>query len=255
MTNEQRRGTPAGNPGGLRDTGERMIPTAPGEISFTHARHAFAYRYACTWAEGKNVLDIGCGTGYGARILSSHACAVTAVDQSEEAITYCRTFYASPHIDFRVGRADQLSFPAPFDVGVCFQVIEHLSDPANFLAHLRRTITAGGMILITTPNIRNGRPPLERNQFHSHEMTHSEFSALLTLSFSSYQLLGIAPSDAPLWRKAMRQLPFYRWGRGISRTSPLKKLADRALDLTSFRVIERNVATDAIDLLAVCVNA
>ena len=53
----------------LDDTGERMIPTAEGETSFVFARHRFAYEQARTFVGGKSVLDIGCGTGYGCRIL------------------------------------------------------------------------------------------------------------------------------------------------------------------------------------------
>lgn len=231
-----------------------MIPAAPGEISYTYARHAFAYRYASAWVGGKSVLDVGCGTGYGARILAGRARTVTAVDNSEEAIAYCRAHEADPHVDFRVARAEEISFPAPFDVGTCFQVIEHLTDPAEFLEKFRSAIAPGGVILITTPNIRPGHTPPEENPFHHSEMTLEEFSTLLASSFPSFRILGIAPSKAPLWRRALRQLPLYRWGRGIRRTNPLKKVADRALDLTSFRVIETAVATDAIDLLAVCTN-
>ncbi len=232
-----------------------MIPTVPGEISFTYARHAYAYSYASAWVEGKSVLDVGCGTGYGARILAGRARTVTAVDQSEEAIAYCLAHSAAPQIDFRVLRAEDCSFPVPFDVGICFQVIEHLSDPADFLAKLRRAVAPGGLILITTPNLRPGHIPPDRNPFHRNEMTLEGLSTLLASSFSSFRIRGIASSEAPLWRRAARRLPLYRWGRGIRRTNPFKKIANRALDLTSFQVIEKNVATDAIDLLAICDNA
>ncbi len=252
---QQRSGNPPSRWEELADTGERMLPAAEGEVSFTYSRHAFAYRHALAWVEGKSVLDVGCGTGYGARILAGRARSVTAVDQSEEAIAYCLTHSAGPRIDFRVMCAEELSVPAAFDVGTCFQVIEHLPGPAAFLKTLCRAVIPAGVILITTPNVRPGHRPLERNPFHRNEMTLEEFSALLSSSFSSFQILGIAPSEAPLWRRSLRRLPLYRWGRGIRRTNPLKKVADRALDLTSFRVIEDAVATDAIDLLAVCTNA
>jgi 2-polyprenyl-3-methyl-5-hydroxy-6-metoxy-1,4-benzoquinol methylase len=253
MTKKQRGDPPA--PGGvLADTGERMIPAAPGEISFTYARHAFAYGYAAAWVDGKSVLDVGCGTGYGARLLADRARAVTALDQSEEAIAYCRTHYAAPNIDFRIARAEDLNFPARFDAGVCFQVIEHLPDPAGFLTRLRLAIAPGGLILMTTPNVRAGHTPRDENPFHLQEMTFDGLSTLLTSSFSSFRLLGIAPSKAPLWRQALRHLPLYRWGSGVSRTNPLKKMANRTLDLTHFRVIEEGVASEAIDLLAVCIN-
>ncbi len=250
----QRSGNPLPRWEGLPDTGERMIPAAEGEVSFTYSRHAFAYRCALAWVEGKSVLDVGCGTGYGARILAGRARRIMAVDHSEEAIAYCLAHSASPRIEFRVARAEELSFPVAFDVGICFQVIEHLDEPAAFLGTFCRAVVPEGAILITTPNLRPGHRPSEENPFHRNEMTLEQFSTLLSRFFSSFRILGIAPSDAPFWRRSLRRLPLYRWGRGIRRTNPLKKAAGRALDLTSFRVIEDAVAAEAIDLLAVCTN-
>jgi 2-polyprenyl-3-methyl-5-hydroxy-6-metoxy-1,4-benzoquinol methylase len=133
-------------------------------------------------------------------------------------------------------------------------MIEHLQDPLGFLRSLRQAVTPRGVILISTPNLRAGHSAGEENPFHLSEMTFGEFSALLDASFQSYRLLGIAPSTAPVWRRALRRLPFYRWGRGIRRTNPLKRIANRAMDLTNFRVIDHAVAAEAIDLLAICDN-
>ena len=43
-------------------TGERYLPERRGDIALEH-RHR--YLLACTYANGKDVLDIACGEGYG----------------------------------------------------------------------------------------------------------------------------------------------------------------------------------------------
>ena len=40
----------------------------------------------------------------------------------------------------------------------------------------------------------------------------------------------------------------------FKRSSRIKKVAVQAMDLTRYRVIDENVAREAIDLLAVCTN-
>lgn len=73
----------------LVDTGERMIPTHKGEVSVVFARHQFASNFAQRFASGKNVLDLGCGTGYGCKVLAGVANRVLGIDQDADAIAYC----------------------------------------------------------------------------------------------------------------------------------------------------------------------
>jgi 2-polyprenyl-3-methyl-5-hydroxy-6-metoxy-1,4-benzoquinol methylase len=82
----------------LRDTGERIIPTAEKEVSFVFERHKFAYTYALNFVDNKKVLDVGCGTGYGCKILSQRAKMIWGIDYDEEAIAYCKKFYSGENI-------------------------------------------------------------------------------------------------------------------------------------------------------------
>jgi protein-L-isoaspartate O-methyltransferase len=60
-------------------TGERYVPTEAGEV-----RHEHLHRYA--WCrpliDGKAVLDIACGEGYGSALMARRARSVVGVDIS-----------------------------------------------------------------------------------------------------------------------------------------------------------------------------
>ncbi|MBN1349409.1 class I SAM-dependent methyltransferase, partial [candidate division KSB1 bacterium] len=114
----------------LKDDGERIIPTKPGEISFVYARHKFAYQYAQNFVENKTVLDVGCGTGYGSKILSEKATYVHGIDYDSDAINYCKQHYSGSNIEFYQADATKFAGERKFDVAVCFQAIEHFEDIA-----------------------------------------------------------------------------------------------------------------------------
>ena len=70
-------------------TGERVIPGQVNDDLWSEhvARYAFARRYA----QGKRVLDAGCGTGYGSAELAQSAAEVTGVDIAADAIEYANS--------------------------------------------------------------------------------------------------------------------------------------------------------------------
>ena len=238
----------------LPDTGERMIPTLQGEISVVFARHALTYEYALKYVEGRTVLDAGCGTGYGSNMLASRARSVRAIDLSAEAIDYCRTHYAAPNLDFIRMDVTRLGFRRAFDVAVSFQVIEHLPDLDAFLNSLKETVLPGGMILLATPNVGTPRTGDAANPFHCNEMSYDALHTLLGRHFSSFRILGIGHAQPNAARSFIYRSPLYKLGKLLRRGSLVKKLANKTLALTSFRVISEKVAEEAMDLIAVCSN-
>ena len=72
-------------------TGERVVPGAVESDLWNE--HVSRYRYAALFAVNKYVLDIGCGTGYGASMMASVARDVAGFDVSLEAVQYARESY------------------------------------------------------------------------------------------------------------------------------------------------------------------
>ncbi|MDZ7262735.1 MAG: class I SAM-dependent methyltransferase, partial [candidate division KSB1 bacterium] len=197
---------------GIQDAGERMIPTKEGEISFVFSRHEFAYRYAQNFVHHKTVIDIGCGTGYGCKLLAEKAKFVIGIDYDAEAIHYCRTHYSSHNIQYIQLDASSLTMvDRQFDVAISFQVIEHLQEVNNFMTSLKEIVTPNGIIMLSTPNAK--KKAKKKNPFHVHEMSYDQFRELLEAHFESFDLLGVAYARNNKLRSFLGKTPFYQWGK------------------------------------------
>lgn len=170
-------------------TGERVVPGLVNADLFNE--HFARYRFAGRFAAGKRVLDAGCGTGYGAAELARFAASVTAVDFSQDAITFARENFHEPNLRFEIG--DCLLLPdGPFDLILAFEVIEHLAEWRGFLREAKRTLAPGGLFLVSTPNklyYTESRGASGDNPFHVHEFEYTEFGMELSTVFPHVEIL------------------------------------------------------------------
>jgi SAM-dependent methyltransferase len=94
------------------------------------------------------ILDAGCGTGINLSYLAEFG-QVTGVDDSEEAIRFCRR-----RGNASVVAADLRALPladAQFDLITALDVLEHIDDDAVAIKNLVRVTKRGGHLLITVP--------------------------------------------------------------------------------------------------------
>jgi SAM-dependent methyltransferase len=101
---------------------------------------------------GDRALDLGCGTGTFTAVLARAGAVAVGVEVAEAALRRARD--AHPQLDFRLAPIDG---PLPFDEHAfdlvwSSEVIEHVADTERWLAEVRRVLTPGGRLLITTPN-------------------------------------------------------------------------------------------------------
>jgi SAM-dependent methyltransferase len=171
-------------------TGERVIPgQVDADLLNEHmARYAFASRLS----RRKQVLDAGCGTGYGSAELAKNAASVLGIDLSAEAIEYARAEYPLPNLRFEQGDCTSLpAADASLDLVVAFEVIEHLENWRGLLHEARRVLAPGGQFIVSTPNklyYAETRRAAGANPFHVHEFEYEEFRGELSEVFPHVSL-------------------------------------------------------------------
>lgn len=137
---------------------ERLELEEVADGSLLAASHLHRYELAADLCAGARVLDLCCGTGYGASILARAAATVHGVDVSEAAIAAARAQVPEEHagrVSFEVG--DALEYlrsvgAGSYDAVVCFEGLEHVPDPDAVLAEIERLATAGARVLLSFPN-------------------------------------------------------------------------------------------------------
>lgn len=117
------------------------------DIKLAYAKRIRALRRFST---GGRLLDIGCGTGGFLRAVSEGGWEVYGLEPSVRAAKVAAEVCGAPVITARLEDADVP--PEFFDVVTLWDVLEHLHDPRAGLAKASRTLKAGGLLVVSTPD-------------------------------------------------------------------------------------------------------
>lgn len=101
---------------------------------------------------GKSAADVGCGAGLLAEPLARLGAQVTGIDAAAENIAVARAHALGQglEIDYRAGGAEALD--GRYDLVTSLEVVEHVADPAAFVAGLAGAVADGGLLILSTPN-------------------------------------------------------------------------------------------------------
>jgi 2-polyprenyl-3-methyl-5-hydroxy-6-metoxy-1,4-benzoquinol methylase len=105
--------------------------------------------------QAKNILDLGCGSGYVCDFFMSHGAktavgidAIEVKSSAESKAVYYTKDLNDPH-----WQSSLLSqYPHGFDCICAFDIIEHLLSPALFLRSINDLLSKNGALVLTTPN-------------------------------------------------------------------------------------------------------
>jgi SAM-dependent methyltransferase len=175
----------------LEWTGERFLPwIRESTIAYEHLHR---YAFATSLVKDKRVLDLGCGEGYGSKLLASAASSVIGMDIDEAVIRHASAKYGGLNLDFRTGSIAAIPIPEKesFDFIVCFEAIEHIENHDALLAEVKRLLARDGAFIVSTPNktVYHDEPRSE-NPFHVKELYFEEFRDLLAHHFCNVQFFG-----------------------------------------------------------------
>lgn len=181
----------------LEFTGERVVPglVEPNLLN----EHVARYRFAACFAAGADVLDAGCGAGYGSAELGE-AASVVGIDLSADAVRHAADTFGAPRVRFLQAACEAVPFAdGAFDLVVAFEVIEHLEKWPRMIEEARRVLRPAGLLIVSTPNkacYAETRATAGPNPFHAHEFESGEFRAALTAVFPHVRLWSQNHSEA-----------------------------------------------------------
>lgn len=175
-------------------TGERLETFVFNE---TMIEHLHRYAIALEFTQGKTVLDIACGEGYGSNLLAKVSKDVTAVDIDETTIVAANGKYKAGNLHFITGRVEEIPLgDKQFDVVVCFETLEHTSQHVRMMEEIKRVLKPDGILILSTPERKDHRKDLYINPFHEKEVSKEELTSLLGTHFTNiqycYQTLTLA---------------------------------------------------------------
>lgn len=146
--------------------------------------HWERYEFALKYCEGKKVVDVACGPGYGTAYLSKVTRSLPiGLDIDSETIKVAKLNYGeyAEFIDI-----EGYSWPIPdssIDTIVSMETFEHLDAPQSFLAECARILKSGGKLVMSTPLNETESRFKPENEFHIREYTWNELGDEISKTF------------------------------------------------------------------------
>jgi len=170
-------------------TGERYVPSVDGQIKYEHL-HRYALSLAL--AEGKSVLDIACGEGYGSALLARVARSVVGVDIDATALNHARQSYYDENLNFLLGSCDSIPLPDhSVELVTSFETIEHHDKHEEMMLEIKRVLKPDGFLIISSPNrFVYSDEPKYVNEHHVKELYYDELIELLNRHFKHVRCDG-----------------------------------------------------------------
>lgn len=118
--------------------------------------------------KNKNVLDLGCGSGFYTKYALEMGANVTAIDASQVMIDRLSSLIDSPKLSlFCADATKPLTFlqPQSFDCIICALFIHYIKDWGPLLAELYRMMKKGGKLIISTHHPFHDYRYLEKDSY------------------------------------------------------------------------------------------
>lgn len=169
-------------------SGERFVAPTLEAIEKMDPMHVSRYRYACKrMTEGAVVCDLGCGVGYGAKMLSDAGLKVYGIDKSIETIRYARQHYPGPNYM----AMDAVTFlddaEGKLDAVVCYEMMEHVKNSHRLIHEIHRALRIGtGKLFLSVPTPKVDEL-IGRNRHHHGAFTSDHLLGVTLHYFDLYR--------------------------------------------------------------------
>jgi len=221
-------------------TKARDVATADGDVRFVPGEATgfadLAHRSRYAWAvatfakPGLNILDFGCGSGYGVAQMreSHHVGMVDGIDISPIGIAFAERKFGDPRTTFLALDAAGPDTPnllgKRYDLITSFDVIEHVEKYDLFVSNISQILATDGIALIGCPNrLQTFAWNRRWNKHHMQEFTPHQLRGLLEQSFEEVMLVGQdIPDEALRDQYCAENRGPSEWGLAIRELLPLR---------------------------------
>ena len=155
----------------------------------TESRHRARYHFVGSFCRaGMKVLDVPCGSGYGAEVLSGLSIQYRGLDRNVDAVRYAKEHFAGT---FELADLTQPPPLTGLDLTACVEGLEHFTkdQQTRFVPWLASTIQPKGLVILTTPLSNGPSGPNPKNPHHLHEMSPRDLLDLMQASFENLQVV------------------------------------------------------------------
>ena len=174
-----------------------IISTYDNPRHLMHKKMTHVLKYV---QQGEALIDVGCGIGEFTVRLKDRFHTLVGVDISQHEIEFAKKrIGSSQSIFFNCGELDSFHFPDEhFDVCLCLDVLEHVSDLPRLLQETHRILKRGGSIVVTVPNWYDiiVSKVLRLNPLHIHTFTPWRWMAILRKA--GFKIRSYRAVDFPL---------------------------------------------------------
>lgn len=152
------------------------------------------YDWASQYCDGKDVVEVACGSGQGLGYLARHAKSVIGGDISDDVLAPARAYYGS---DIKIDTIDAMSLPYAdnsADTVLMFEALYYVPDAAKFFEEAARILRPGGHLLIVSANrdLYDFNPSPYSHVYYSLQMLND---ALPKYGFEIVETAGGTPLD------------------------------------------------------------
>ena len=158
------------------------------------ARHYLNVVEQCLGRHGGRLLEIGCGAGDLLAAAVGLGYDVTGVEYSEHACARARERLGGSGRIVH-GNVACLTEKNYYDVCVIADVIEHVTDPREFLRQVYEVLRPGGVVIVATPSLDSWSARLMRTKWMEFKTEHLHYFTQETLHSLMFQT-GLEPIAA-----------------------------------------------------------
>lgn len=166
---------------------------------------------------GKKLLDVGCGNGAFLSFAEKMGYDVTGLDFNRYSIEAGKQAFGLEKLYSCTVEDFALKFPSEkFDVITCFEVLEHLDKPNQFMQTLKGLLKSQGYIAMSVPNRYTFLNPIGESNYPPHHITRWSYKALghffnsHGFTLISHKIKEADPEELAAWldNKLIKKLDF-----------------------------------------------